>query len=686
MTVIVNEKGRAHSERTEEEEIALVMAELETLSPEERQLLEATLKGLHRGDSSIATALSRQRWKWTPVDMDTFLDDPYYLGESSKTLYPKIRADLKEALTSGRYREMVLTGGIGYGKTTFISFAVARMLYEISCLRNPQEAYGLSAGSEVVVALISKSLHVARQVMKTAVEDKIKISPYFQEHFKGRANRDVTHYPSNVMLVIGSCNSERVLGMNVVGGAMDEANFMTTKGQVIKQAGGDKKSIAQYDLAEKVYASLIRRIKSRFLKAAQDLPGIMVLASSATTVNSFTDRKIKASIDDPAVFVRDYANWEVKPSENFTGESFEVVVGNGGLRSKILKSTADESERKYYLDAGCRIIEVPMEYIDDFQRDLELAIRDIAGIPTHAISAFIHRLEKIDHAVERYQSLAEHRSLGHPCTSEEYTMNTDFDFMWGRICSKGKRRLKGGHEEWVWRPKNSPGKPRHIHIDTSLSGDSTGFVMGYIDRQVEVVRRNEKGETYSDLAPFFVIDLLLRVNPPEGDQIFLPDVRRMVYEIQEHGFHIAKLTCDSYQSAEMIQQMKARGVKADVLSVDRTTEPYDALKSALYEDRIAFYEYAPLIGELRTLEYDSIKRKVDHPVAGSKDVSDALAGVVFGLSQMRASTPLMLDERRNIVDDVSWMMDDKKIPWGEGKPTPRRPDEGANTPLTIIIG
>ena len=686
MPVVVDKNGRAFSQRSEEEELALVMQELETLNDEERALLEATMKELHSGNNRIVSAISKQRWKWSPVDMDTFLDDPYYLGESTRTLYPKIRQDLKDALTSGRYREMVLTGGIGYGKTTFISFAIARMLYEISCLRSPQDSYGLSAGSEVVVALISKSLHVARQVMKTAVEDKIKISPYFNQHFKGKANRDVTHYPSNVMLVIGSCNSERVLGMNVVGGAMDEANFMTTKGQVIKGSAGAKKSIAQYDLAEKVYASIVRRIKSRFLKAANDLPGLMVLASSATTVNSFTDRKIKASANDPTVFVRDYANWEVKPQENFSGETFEVVVGNGGLRSKVMKGDVSDAERSYYVDAGCRIINVPIEYVEDFERDLESAIRDIAGIATHAISAYIHRLEKIEDAVVRYDHVNGYQSIGHPCTSQEYTMNTDFDFMWGRFCSKGKRRLKGGHEEFIWRPKNASGKARYIHIDTSLSGDSTGFVMGHIDRQVEVIRRNERGEEYTDVAPFIVIDLLLRINPPEGDQIFLPDVRRMVYELQEHGFHIAGMSCDSYQSAEMIQQMKRRGVKADVLSVDRTTDPYDALKSALYEDRIAFYEYEPLIRELKTLEYDSIKRKVDHPVAGSKDVADALAGVVYGLMQMRQSTPILLTQGRRSVDDVRWIMDDNKVPWKSGKPLPTKGVDDANAPLPIIIG
>lgn len=36
-------------------------------------------------------------------------------------------------------------------------------------------------------------------------------------------------------LTIGSCVSERVRGMNVVGGCMDEANFMISKGQVMNQ-------------------------------------------------------------------------------------------------------------------------------------------------------------------------------------------------------------------------------------------------------------------------------------------------------------------------------------------------------------------------------------------------------------------------------------------------------------------
>jgi hypothetical protein len=47
--------------------------------------------------------------------------------------------------------------------------------------------------------------------------------------------------------------------------------------------------------------------------------------------------------------------------------------------------------------------------------------------------------------------------------------------------------------------------------------------------------------------------------------------------------------------------------------------PYEALRSALYERRIELYDHAPLLAELRALEHDRMRGKVEHPVAGGKD-------------------------------------------------------------------
>ena len=649
-----NTGGRYQSRRTDGESRDLLMQQLSELTPGQRKLVQAMLVSATRGDSSLFDYMNESRWLRKPVSVKQFLEDPYYMGNSSQTLYPRIKEDLIDMFETPGIREVVLTGSIGYGKTTFISFATIRLLYELSCLRAPQLAYGLSPGSEIVIALMSKSLHLARQVMKSAVDDKIKLSPYFMEQFKPEFRADSTMFPNNISLSIGSCFSERILGMNVLGGALDEANFMISKGQVIGKNGGKKATVAQFDLAEKMYASIVRRIKSRFLKAPQDLPGLMILASSAATIDSFTNRKIRDSVSDPSVFVRDYAAWDVKPKQNFNGEKFWVLIGNSAVRSKVIKDKvdADAVDRGWLEEQECRIIEVPIEYYDDFDRDLENGIRDIAGISTHAISAFMSRIGRIEDCTNR--------NVAHPFETTEYEYGSGAKFLWNMLCKPAERKLPGGYKEIYWVPLRNPKAARSIHIDPSLSGDSTGFAMGHIERWVEVVRRGPDGEEYSDVAPHIVVDLMLRINPPQGEQIFLPDIRRMVYELQDHGFHLQSFSCDSYQSAEMVQQMKARGVKADVVSVDRTMDAYDALKSAIYEQRIEFYHYEPFIAELRALEYDRVRGKVDHPVAGTKDVADAVAGMVYSLvKNANTSNVIMPDIDLDQQESDAWVSGSK---------------------------
>jgi hypothetical protein len=647
--MISKREGRSRSVRTESEKREMLKQQIAELTPDQRKLVMAIMRDSMNGESTMFDYLAEHRWLRKPVSVEQFLDDPYYMGGTSQTLYPEIKKDIIEMFETPGIREVVLTGSIGYGKTTFISFATARLLYELSCLRAPQLSYGLSPGSEIVVALMSKSLHLSRSVMKTAVDDKIKLSPYFMEHFKPDFRRDSTMFPNSINLSIGSCFSERILGMNVLGGAMDEANFMVSKGQVISGQSGKKDTVAQFDLAEKMYAGIVRRIKSRFLKAPQDLPGLMILASSAATIDSFTNRKIRDSSKDPHVFCRDYAAWDVKPKQNFSGNKFWVLIGSSAVRSRIItnQEEASKESKEWLEEQGCRLIEVPIEYYEDFDRDLENAIRDIAGISTHAISAFIHRVSKIDDCATQDK---------HPFTTDEYEYGSGASFVWHRMCDQRERKLAGGYKEMYHTPKRNPSALRYIHIDPSLSGDSTGLAMGHIEKWVEVVRRGPDGEEYSDLAPHIVIDLMLRVNPPSGEQIFLPDVRRMVYELIDHGFNLQGFSCDSYQSAEMIQQMKNRGVNSEVLSVDRTMDAYDALKSAIYEGRIEFYRYEPFFSELRALEYDRVRGKVDHPVAGTKDVADAVAGVVYGLIKgVKANALVMPDFDIEGMENDDWV-------------------------------
>ena len=69
--------------------------------------------------------------------------------------------------------------------------------------------------------------------------------------------------------------------------------------------------------------------------------------------------------------------------------------------------------------------------------------------------------------------------------------------------------------------------------------------------------------------------------------------------------------------------------------MDDDTYAYDGTKQALYDGRVKSPKHDKALRELCSLEFNSKKLKIDHPPAGSKDVCDAMAGVIWGLTMRR---------------------------------------------------
>ena len=172
-------------------------------------------------------------------------------------------------------------------------------------------------------------------------------------------------------------------------------------------------------------------------------------------------------------------------------------------------------------------------------------------------------------------------------------------------------------------------KPRFVHCDLSFSSDSTGIAMGYVDGFKYVTRRNEEGKEFSVRMPVIVIEFMLKINPPKGGEIQLADVRSLVYELRSYGYPIRKVTFDSFQSKDSMQQFATAGIESGHVSADTNPQVYNAYKEALYEDRLITYHYDTLFQETIRLEKNEKKNKVDHPANGSKDVADAVAGVCY---------------------------------------------------------
>jgi hypothetical protein len=657
--------GRVRSEQTPEEVARMLNDEFESLSPEEREAVLLCLREMDdpafnelkelQGETPvrIIDVLNEAEFKTEPVSIEQFVSDPYYLGKTCDVLYPKLRKDMKE-LFSGNYGEAILTGSIGWGKTFFASIAACRILYELSCMRDPHKSFGIGKGTDITLIVLSVKEDLAIKVAFENIVNKIKESEYFAEHFPYKPLKKEIQFPNKIQVAARASTDSAALGLNVFAAMIDESNFMAP----MKKKGGIENRVGGGDRAQFLYDQLMRRMKSRFQKHGK-LPGMMIVVSSKQTRDDFTAKRIKESKDDPTLFVRDYATWHVKPKGTLSEEMFSVLVGNDLVPSKILEPEEVEEVKKKLQD-GMVIVEVPIDYRNDFDNNLEDSIRDVAGIATVSVSPFIQQLDKIVPCIDTNRT--------HPFTVEEWVQTEGGKINWTKLAHQISVR-EGAQVQQVWQPKFYPGLSRHVHIDPSLNSDSTGFAIGCVTGYKTIVRRDpETQEQYTEPAPNIWVDMMLRVNPPIGGEIDYGMIRSLVYQFQRYGFAISLVTMDQFNSADSLQKFAKKGITAERLSVDKPMDAYDILKTTIYENRIRFYDYRPLLEELKWIQRDNVRNKVDHPRGKSKDISDAVAGITYSLSTMYHGPPMgvvkglssysdpVLDEQQEMVEDDTIML------------------------------
>jgi hypothetical protein len=534
-------------------------------------------------------------WRYRPVDMETFLTNPSYLGLRGQ-IFPKLQDDLIELFEGGDYNEAVLAGGIGYGKSTFAECALLRMVYEVSCLKDPQRAYGLMEGSHIAFINASVNLTQAQKVVFHGISAKINNSPYFRDFFAHDQNmKKELRFPRDVWVAPVAASSGGTIGYNVFGGVLDEVNFwaVTEKSQ---QNRGQK-----FDQARHVYDMLIRRIKSRFSRGGK-LPGVLIQVSSSKYPDDFTEQRFQEveETKDTTTMCRRYSTWETKPREWFQEDVFYLFRGTSGERPYLTKDKNEVADKNPEL-----VHTVPMDFWLDFSRDIDGSIRDILGFPTLSIRPFLPEKDKITDAFER----AKRRGLVHPYSVEETTLEDGAYFDTTKI-------------------KFDPRKRYYAHVDLALRKDACGIAVGHVDGFTEITRRNREGHLVKDRLPIIIVDFMLRVRAPEHEEIKVDLVRALLLEMRSYGCNFKKITFDQYQSASSIQAFQRIGIESERFSVDRPMAAYNAFKESLLEDRLVLYSYEPFLEEAVRLEKNEQKDKVDHPPKSSKDITDAVAGVV----------------------------------------------------------
>ncbi len=589
-------------------------------SPQERAAGLAFFQHLQRHHLNPLSEIQRlaedPEWDRTPVSVVEFVEATDYLNLKGQ-VWPRLLEDLERFFHGGDYTEAVLRGALGWGKTTWAELAELYMVYQVSCLRNPQRTYGLIEGSTIAFANISVTVTQAKRVIWKRLRAKLRSSPYFRDVFP--SNPYVTselRFPKDVWVApMGSLESH-VIGLDIFGAVIDESNFLPVVEDSKHSHDGQP-----YDAAVTLYNALSRRQHTRFMELG-NLPGKIIVVSASQYPDDFTERKAQEAEIDPRIFSLRYAVWETKPRGKFLPGSFRVEVGDNVHASRILPDGESPRLGNEVLDG------VPEDFRSDFEKDADGATRDLGGRAKVSVSAFLRRRETIEIAIDP--------SREHPFPVEQLVGTSDFPLIVERLCARGEN---GGG----WRPRWHPNAARTAHVDLAATGDGIGVAVGCSPWNKAVLRYDpDSGAMREETCPFLWYDLLLRIIPPGGaSEMQIAEVRRgLLVPLQALGFRFVRITYDQWQSKESCQWWNAHGVPSEVLSVDKDTAAHDALKSALYDERVSMYRSEILRTELLGLRVDVKRRKVDHLPRSSKDLADAAAGVAHHWTFSAPQEPL----------------------------------------------
>lgn len=528
-----------------------------------------------------------------------------FVGPGYLNIENKIRAGLLEALEEifggdpnpnriARYEQAMVTGGIGIGKTTFASIALPYMAHWVLCLKDPQDYFNLLPGSRIAFMQMSTSEKQALEVVFGDIFARIKHAKWFVEKFPHDDKyTKMIKFPKDIWILPGDSSETTFEGYNILGGILDEMDshkITETKG----------------DYADLGFDTIYSRISSRFIDEKEGgHKGLIICIGQMKKGNGFAARKYEEMLGNPKAMVKRMTIWESLGWHRF--------LHADGTRDSFFY----DAKRKQIIPRGVAavvtnrdLIEVPNAYLSDFQNNPEKALKDLAGIPPATNDPFISLTHKIELCRDRWEE--RYPGVGSPVDDNPTRPHL---------------------AEWFIAPDK---RRRAVHLDiaTSGNGDALGMCMGHVEDIVE----NAEGEK----VPYIVIDCLYRIKAMPGTEILLSEVRRLLYDIKrERGYRIIDVTMDGFQSTDTMQQLRKNKFKAEYLSVDRSTLPYEDLREAIYDERLEFPKYMTykkkgetkqieiVLQELMELTHDG--KKVDHPPQGSKDVADALAGVVSTL-------------------------------------------------------
>lgn len=581
----------------------------------------------NNGESSTYENVWLADYKEMPVDINTFIESDLYLGKvtrNGKGVFPAWRDAMREIFTAGnRYDEVIFTGATRTGKTSTAITCVSYMLHRLMCLRNPQEFFGQKEVSAFSIFFMNVTKDLARGVAFREFNNTLSASPWFNAHGNfTRSDRNPIYVPEGgkIILDYGS-DSSHALGAQAFCAVMDEANF--------SRSGVKDITIAKQHMMD-VYNTIYARITGTFRKNGE-VYGKLFAISSKKDDNDFLETHIQTKRTSGAgehMYIFDKPQWDVLPPGRFSDETFYIAVGDRYHRGFVIPENQTQPDALQELESqGYTILTPPEDVRPQFVADFDIALRDIAGISIPGMLSFITQ-ESLDAVINKGRR--------NPFLNEILQIGT-----------KDARSLEEFfHTELVESLKR---QPLFIHMDLSINTDKTGMAGVAITSRKDV----DMGDGKKISMPYFSQLFGVSIEAPRGSKIPYAKILAFVVWLRKTGFNIAGISMDTFQSEYMVQLLESQGFEVDKRSLDRSPDGYITLRSVILEERIDMLDIKLQEDELVNLQRDSFSGRIDHPVGGSKDLSDCLAGAVWNATLKNPAPRPTLKNTINVINSVN---------------------------------
>ncbi len=347
--------------------------------------------------------------------------------------------------------------------------------------------------------------------------------------------------------------------------------------------------------------------------------GFNIIAWVMDEASAFKDKTERANADNI------YATLKSSATSRFGQQWIGLIISyprhQGDFTVRMYEQT--KSQPHLYGDFGATWDIHPVRKKEDFQDDYRTNPEDARTkyecIPPAITDAFITLTNKIYEANQDKEPIA---FIEHTTTQ--------------RMTQDGEKQYTALAVEIL---KKDFQHDYYVHGDPGLKSDSFVLAMGH---RLEGEEKEVKQDEEIVILPKMQIDLILIWKPQGGKPVDVVNVKDVILLLSTK-FNLKKVTFDKWNSATTIQELIVNGIPAEDMSFSRgqQLEIYRNLRALIYNNLIKWPTNVDLCQELAKLQLIN-GVKIDHPVDGSKDIADGVAGCAWLCSEVNEQSAWIL--------------------------------------------